>query len=242
MTFPLFTAVSVICRECLASRGGDLPHVTRSIDEYMDSVSFKWTVATGYAHSPSLRLLQFLSAREPARLDPSYRWSILNDAAASAAAQGDLLTLQWLVEYYCPDRFLTKTVAVAAAGGHLSILKWLHTDHRNLGYWGGMEMGGAIWKRDVEVVEWLKAHAEPHGECAAKLIVVAAAQGDQELVEWIHMLCRVGADGAKRTAQDKYHWKLVQWVLENCELEDRSVNFDRAAGDGCLWFLKWAKS
>ncbi|KAL3664890.1 hypothetical protein V7S43_010068 [Phytophthora oleae] len=239
MDFPLFTAVSIVCRECLASRRGDLPHVARSIDGYLDTVSTKWTVATGYAHS-SLRLLQFLSARESPELDPSYRWSILNDAAASAAVQGDLASLKWLVEDYCPDHFLTKAVLAAASGGHLDILKWIYVDHRNLGYWGGMEIGRPIWKQDNDVIEWLKANAEPHSECAAKLILVAAAQGDQGLVEWIHRLYGIGADGAKRTAQDKYHWKLVQWIFENCELEDRSVNFDRAAGNGCLWFLKWA--
>ncbi|OWY98452.1 LOW QUALITY PROTEIN: hypothetical protein PHMEG_00030781 [Phytophthora megakarya] len=240
MTASLFTAVSVVCRECLSSQHGDLPHVAHSIDEYLDVVSLKWTVATGYTLSSRLRLLQFLSAREPLNFDKSYRWSILNEAAASAASQGDLQTLKWLVEYYCTGQFLTKTVAAAATGGHLNILKWLHSNHRNLGYWGGMEMSGAMWNQDVEVIKWLKTNAEPHTECAAKLMLVAAAQGDQGLVEWIHKLYRVGADGAKRTAQDKYHWSLVQWVLMNCQLEDRSVNFDRAAGDGCLWFLKWA--
>jgi ankyrin repeat protein len=240
MAFPLFTAVSLVCRECLSSRGGDLPHVARSIDEYVDTLSLKWTVATGYAYAPSLRLLKFLAAREPADLDASYKWSILNDAAATAAAKGHVEALKWLVECYCPDQFLTKTVTAAATGGYLDLLKWLHCDHRELCYWGGMEMGAAIWKQDVAVIEWLKTHAEPHSECAAKLMLVAAAQGDQRLVEWIHRLYGLGADRAKRTAQDKYHWHLAKWVLLHCTLEDRSVNFDRAAGDGCFWFLEWA--
>lgn len=69
--------------------------------------------------------------------------------------------------------------------------------------------GRPIWKQDIEMIEWLKASADPHSECAAKLILVAAAQGDQGLhvVDWIHRLYSIGADGAKRTAQDKHHWK-----------------------------------
>eukprot|EP00644_Phytophthora_capsici_P011252 jgi/Phyca11/565583/estExt2_Genewise1.C_PHYCAscaffold_180403 len=96
-----------------------------------------------------------------------------------------LTSLKWLIEEYFPDHFLTKAVLAADAGGHLDILKWLYVDHRNLGYWGGVEIGRPIWKQDSKMIEWLKANAEPHSECAANLILVAAAHGDQGLTSGV---------------------------------------------------------
>ncbi|OWZ16230.1 hypothetical protein PHMEG_00010001 [Phytophthora megakarya] len=59
MTASLLTAVSVVCRECLSLQHSDLQHVAHRIDEYLDVVLLKWTVATGYTRSPRPRLLQF---------------------------------------------------------------------------------------------------------------------------------------------------------------------------------------
>ncbi|RLN54196.1 hypothetical protein BBJ28_00025864 [Nothophytophthora sp. Chile5] len=199
--FPLLTAVRVACHNCLAVQHGDLPHVTRCIDAFLDDLSPKWTLATAYAKSPRLRLLQLLAAREPVDMDPSYRWSILNDAAALAAGRGDLETLRWLIESYFPGEFLTEVVSAASAGSHLDILEWLYDHHRDRGYWGGLEMSGAIWKQDAGVIDWLKTHAVPREDCASKLMEIAAAQGDQSLVEWLYSCMaweQMGPSGRRR--------------------------------------------
>ncbi|RLN84223.1 hypothetical protein BBJ28_00024377 [Nothophytophthora sp. Chile5] len=56
----------------------------------------------------SLRLLQYLAAHERPTVDPILRRWAFNDVVGCAAAKGDLETLQWLLESYLPDEFLTK--------------------------------------------------------------------------------------------------------------------------------------
>ncbi|RLN87692.1 hypothetical protein BBJ28_00020197, partial [Nothophytophthora sp. Chile5] len=141
---PVLIVVGFVCRECFPTSGGNLPHVMRLLDAFLDDFFDTLTLARGYLISNgSMRLLQYLAAHERPTTDPILRRWSFNDVVGYAAAKGDLETLQWLLESYLPDEFLTKAVAEAASGGHLHVLEWLWANHRSRGYWGATEMGGA---------------------------------------------------------------------------------------------------
>ncbi|KAE9333625.1 hypothetical protein PF008_g14357 [Phytophthora fragariae] len=138
------------------------------LNDFLDDFSADCTIADAYKRTNSVRLMQYVAAREdPDEMDPFYRRWLFNKTTEMAAARGDLQSLQWLVESYLPDEFLTKAVAAAAANGHLPVLEWLFERHRDRGYWGNTEMCGALTNGHVKVVEWLRTHAAPRSECLA---------------------------------------------------------------------------
>ncbi|KAF1785993.1 IQ motif, EF-hand binding site [Phytophthora cactorum] len=50
----------------------------------------------------------------------------------------------WVVEKYLPGEFLTEVVAQASVNGHMDIVKFMLENHRGMGYWGGIELVGAM--------------------------------------------------------------------------------------------------
>ncbi|RLN89851.1 hypothetical protein BBJ28_00019828 [Nothophytophthora sp. Chile5] len=184
--FPVLTAARAVCRLCLLSHGGELPHVVECVDAFLGALASK-NLKSCYQLTHSLRAMQYVAARESGvQMDPFYRRWVFNDAVALVAANGDLGTLQWLVESYLPDEFLTKAVYYAAENGHLHLLEWLWEHHRDIGYWGGTELEGAILNGHVNVVKWLRVHAAPHPDSAPVALRAAAEMGDMALVQWLH--------------------------------------------------------
>ncbi|RLN20261.1 hypothetical protein BBJ28_00006026 [Nothophytophthora sp. Chile5] len=104
----VLTIARFVCRECLPISGGSLPHVARLLDAFLDGFSDTLTLTRGYLLSDgSLRLLQYLAAHERSTADPILRRWAFNDVVGCAAAKGDLKALQWLLESYLSDEFLT---------------------------------------------------------------------------------------------------------------------------------------
>lgn len=114
---PLLTKVRVVGRHCLSS---EMPHVLLAIDSLLDDFSAGKKAHEVYKRTGSLRLMQYVAAREPfEEMDPFYRRSQFNRTVEIAAAAGDLAAVKWLLESYKPKQYLTKAVAAAAANGHL---------------------------------------------------------------------------------------------------------------------------
>ncbi|GMF36208.1 unnamed protein product [Phytophthora lilii] len=108
--FPVLTSAQVVANYCLPD--GHLPHVVLRLNDLLDDFSADCTIADAYKRTHSLRLVQYVAAREdPDEMNSFYRRWLFNKTTEMAAANGDLETLRWLVESYLPDAFLTKAVA-----------------------------------------------------------------------------------------------------------------------------------
>ncbi|RLN86848.1 hypothetical protein BBJ28_00023158, partial [Nothophytophthora sp. Chile5] len=155
--FPLLATARVVSRYCLPE--GELSNVTRLLDAFLDNFSAKWTVAESYKRTGSLRLMQYIAARQPAAdIDPFYHLWVFNAMTKLVASRGDLTALQWLTESYLPDASMAAAVEGAATSGYLHILEWLFERHGDRCYWGGMELCGALENNHAEGVEWLRMH------------------------------------------------------------------------------------
>ncbi|KAG6590842.1 uncharacterized protein IUM83_19096 [Phytophthora cinnamomi] len=239
--YPMLTSARVVTNCCLPH--GELPHVMSLVNEFLDDFSTDCTITDAYKRTNSVRFMQYVAVREdPDEMNPFYRRWLFNKTTEMAAARGDLEALQWLVESYLPDEFLTKAVAAAAANGHLSILRWLFEMHRDRGYWGNTEMCGALTNSHAEVVEWLKTHAIPRPECMAEVMDAAAGAGCLDIVRWLHDEHKVSVRSALANAMNGRQWETSQWILEHGELVMPWINWDQPAKDGALSFLKFLHS
>ncbi|KAL3660573.1 hypothetical protein V7S43_014328 [Phytophthora oleae] len=121
-------------------------------------------------------------------------------------ANGDLESLQWLMESYLPGEFLTKVVSAAATNGHLSILQWLFENHHDRGYWG--------------FDSWLygRSRMALRAECMVGVMDAAVSAGYLSVVKWLHEEHNVSMRSAISNAMDNQQWEISQWILEHREL------------------------
>ncbi|KAG6590865.1 Extracellular signal-regulated kinase 1 [Phytophthora cinnamomi] len=238
---PLLTAVRLVTRFCVGD--DDLPHVARLVDAFLDSFSSRWTLARSYKRTGSLRLMQYIAARQPAEtMDPFYRRWMLNATSWFVAGRADLPALQWLMEVYLPGEQLGAAVYAAAANGHLEVLEWLDKFHHDRIYWNSIEMCGALDYGHEEVVQWLREHSPPRPECLKLVTRSAAKTGNLAAVRWLCTECGARAEDALVIAQNEGHWDTARWILVNCDLVERRIKCDGAAASGTLSFLKYAFS
>ncbi|KAL3660598.1 hypothetical protein V7S43_014353 [Phytophthora oleae] len=238
---PLLTAARVVTRFCLVD--GELPHIVQLLDAFLDTFSSSWTLARCYKRRGSLRLMQYIAARSPANtLNPFYRGWVLNSTAWFVAMRGDLPALKWLMEIYLPDELLSSAVYAAATKGHVEILEWLHTVHRERVYWDMLELCGALDYGHDDAVQWLRLHSPPRQESLKHVMQSAAKAGNLVAVRWLYNEYHAPAEGALTYAQKEEHWDTARWILVNCELAARRVEWDGAAAGGALSFLKYVYS
>ncbi|KAL3662145.1 hypothetical protein V7S43_012946 [Phytophthora oleae] len=129
---PMLQAARVVTRYCLPEGSGDLPHVSRQLDAYLDTFSANWTIVTAYKRTGSLRFVQFVASRESAETqDPFFKQWLLNRTAEFSADRGDLPTLCWLMEKYLPVETVDNVTEIAGTLGHLEILQWLYDHQRD---------------------------------------------------------------------------------------------------------------
>uniref|UniRef100_A0AAV1TI90 Ankyrin repeat-containing domain n=1 Tax=Peronospora matthiolae TaxID=2874970 RepID=A0AAV1TI90_9STRA len=210
--FPVLTIACFVCRECLHESGGD--GVLRLIDSFLDTMSGTLTLSKGYTCSGgSLRLLQYLAVHESKTMDMFLRRWEVNVVTGQMAARGDLQSLKWITESYLPGEFLTEVVAQASANGHVDILQWMWENHHEVGYWGGIELCGAIRNRHFRMVEWLQTHVAFRLECAQHVIKQAAASGNLKVVKWLYESFGVALDDAAKIAALNCEWKVIRWIL-----------------------------
>ncbi|RLN96148.1 hypothetical protein BBJ28_00013346 [Nothophytophthora sp. Chile5] len=244
--FPLLATARVVSRYCLPE--GELSHVTRLLDAFLDNFSAKWTVAEwtvaeSYKRTGSLRLMQYIAARQPAaNMDPFYHLWVFNAMTKLVASRGDLTALQWLAESYLPDAFMNEVVNAAATNGHLYILEWLFERHRDRGYWGCIEMCGALENSHQEVVEWLRAHVVPRPECLPMVLRSAGKSRNQAVLQWLCERSDVDVRDAFIHAQIGCHWEATQWLLTHHELPVGMIDWNAAAADGALAYLQFVHS
>ncbi|OWZ16228.1 hypothetical protein PHMEG_0009999 [Phytophthora megakarya] len=102
------------------------------------------------------------------------------------------------------------------------ILGW-HGDE-----WSYVESGAGV-------IKWLKTNAEPHTECAAKLMLVAAAQGDQDL--WSgYTYC---IELVLMEPKEPHKINIIGWAVEQGLARPRDRTVAVGADHGRLEILKW---
>ncbi|OWZ23981.1 hypothetical protein PHMEG_0001066 [Phytophthora megakarya] len=236
---PVLTKVRIVGRHCLH---GEMPHILLNIDALLDDFSAGKKAHEVYKRTGSLRFMQYVAAREPLEeMDPFFRQSQFNHTVEIAAEAGDLEAVKWLVKTYKP-KFLTKTVAAAAANGHLHILQWLFDNHHEVGYWGATEICGALRNKHLKVVEWLLKYATPHKDSLKKVMEAAAAAGNVQVIERLVKECQGSAEDALWSAQTNKQWETAIWILDNCGIVGPWIDWDLPAKDGALTFLKYLRS
>ncbi|RLN91435.1 hypothetical protein BBJ28_00026043 [Nothophytophthora sp. Chile5] len=239
--YPLLAAARVVSRYCLPE--GELSHVTRLLDAFLDEFSSKWTLVQSCKQTSSLRLMRYIAARQPATgMDPFYRRWVFNEATKRVTSRGDLTALRWLAESYLPDAFMNEVVNAAATNGYLSILEWLFDRHGDRVDWGCMELCGALENNHAEVVEWLRIHTVLREECVRMVLRSAAKAGNLAVVQWLCEEYNADAEDAFEHAQMWRQWATARWLLENCALPSDKVNWNAAAADGALAYLKFVHS
>ncbi|KAG3024020.1 hypothetical protein PC120_g7254 [Phytophthora cactorum] len=224
----VLTSARVVARSCLAD--GELPHVVHRLNDFLDDFSADCTVVDAYKRTGSVRLMQYVAAREdPDEMNTFYRRWLFNAATEMAAGKGDLESLKWLMESYLSDEFSTKAVAAAAANGHLGVLQWLYEKHHGRGYWNNTEICGALTNGHIKVVEWLRTHAVPRTECMAKVMDAAAGAGNLDIVKWLHEEHKISICSALSNAMSNCQWETSQWILEHRELVLPWISWDQPA-------------
>ncbi|ETL26625.1 hypothetical protein L916_19721 [Phytophthora nicotianae] len=239
----LLTSAQIISKYCLPTHSRELPHVTKSIDAFLDVFSPSWSFAEIFSKSGSLHLMQYVSSKEPSRsMDPFYRRYLFNRTTWFAAERRDLDAVKWLVESFLPQEFLTKVVNGAAAGGHVKILQWLFDKCYDRACWGGIEMCRALINEHFEAVEWLKRNAPPRRECMNEIMQAAGKAGNVDIIWWLYEEHGVDAEDALWSAQMESKYDTARWIFENCEMEYPTIDWQDAARCGDLEFLKFAYS
>jgi len=99
-----------------------------------------------------------------------------------ASKGGHLHIVKWLHTHY-PEQCTQRAMDYAASGGYLNIMEWLHT-HRNEGC-SEVALDFAVAGGHLNVVEWLVAHF-PEKDWGGGLINDAARTGHLKLVKWLH--------------------------------------------------------
>ncbi|CEG41382.1 Ankyrin repeat-containing domain [Plasmopara halstedii] len=210
--FPVLTAVNLVCHECFRTKATE--SLLRMIDAFLDTFSQNLTLSTAYKKSNgSLRLLQYLAAREVKTMDPYLRRWEVNSVTGEMGARGDLQGLQWVIQEYLPGEFLTEVVAQAFANGHVNIVTFLWKEHRDIVYWGGIELVGAIRNHHDNLIAWLREKVELRFEYAQHVVKHAAAHGNVDVVRWLYEEFSVGIADALSSAASYCQWEVMRWLI-----------------------------
>ncbi|KAE9046063.1 hypothetical protein PR001_g1815 [Phytophthora rubi] len=152
-----------------------------------------------------------------------------------AAAYGHLDVVKWLHQ----DRGLMLTVDVmkeAAQDGHLNVVKWLFETSSDLCD-SSVLVSAAEFGR-LAVLQWLQPRWS--GTLGTVAMDWAARNGHLEVVKWLHTN---GTDGCSAKAMDEAavngHLDVVQWLHEQRREGCTKRAMDGAAGAGYLEVVQW---
>ncbi|KAF1780393.1 Ankyrin repeat-containing domain [Phytophthora cactorum] len=220
--WPLLSAAVLVTRECFPAAGGALPHVTRHISDFLDTLSRDGVFAASCRRGDSERELSYLHQRDPTPLS--------QNMVRHAAASGHVHVLKWIKEHEDQSvknlwkDYNFSPMDEAAKSGHLNVVKWLHDSVS--GCYAGRTMSWAASNGRLEVVKWL--HLNRDDLCVNYAMDFAAAKGHLGIVQWLHSNrredCTTWAmDGAATNG----HLEVVQWLDSN-----RREGCTKAAIDG----------
>ncbi|EGZ19424.1 hypothetical protein PHYSODRAFT_558163 [Phytophthora sojae] len=176
-----------------------------------------------------------IAGRSTKRLCVRERYPRCTSAAMDiAAANGHLDVVKWLHAYRSEG--CTAAAMDKAAGGHLKVVQWLHS-HRSEGC-TAEAMNLAAANGHLGVVKWLLEHRD---EWSSAVMDTAAANGHLEVVMWLHAN---RSEGCTTKAMDEAtangHLDVVRWLHSNRYEEGCTINaMTGAATAGNIEVLDW---
>ncbi|KAG2783715.1 hypothetical protein PC129_g24486 [Phytophthora cactorum] len=236
--WPLLSAAVLVTRECFSAAGGALPHVTRRISDFLDTLSRDGVFAASCRRGDSERELSYLHQRDPTPLS--------QNMVRHAAASGHVHVLKWIKEHEDQSvknlwkDYNFSPMDEAAKSGHLNVVKWLHDSVS--GCYAGRTMSWAASNGRLEVVKWL--HLNRDDLCVNYAMDFAAAKGHLGIVQWLHSNrredCTTWAmDGAATNGHLEF---LLQVVRHRDEMHWIGWAFTAATSHGHVEVAKWVKT
>ncbi|KAG6616909.1 Ankyrin repeat-containing protein [Phytophthora cinnamomi] len=267
--WPLLSAAALVTRECLPAAGGALPHVTRRISDFLDTLSRAGVFAASCRRGDSERELSYLFRRDPSPLAQTMvrhaaadghahvlKWLKEHDDGGNAslwkdynfspmdeaAKTGQLCVLQWLHENVS-DCFAGRAMSWAASNGHLEAVKWLHLNRQDLCVNYAMDFAAA--NGHLHVVQYLHSHRREG--CTTWAMDGAATNGHLQVVHWLHQNRREGCTKASVDGAAAHgHLTVVQYLLQTVRLPDEKHwlgwAFTAAADNGRVDVVDWVYS
>ncbi|KAL3674861.1 hypothetical protein V7S43_000787 [Phytophthora oleae] len=225
--WPLFHAAIAVTRECLPAANGSLPHVTRIISDFLDTLGRDGIFAASIERGDSERELSYLYQRN---LTP-----LSQKMVRHAAALGHVHVLKWIKEHEDQSvkvlwsAYNFNPMDEAAKGGHLTVVQWLHENLRDC--YSGRAMSWAASNGHLEVMKWLLSNRQDL--CVNYAMDFAAANGHLNVVKWLHNNCREGCttwamDGAATNG----HLEVVHWLNSTRKEGCTKAAIDGAAANG----------
>ncbi|KAJ0405437.1 hypothetical protein P43SY_005056 [Pythium insidiosum] len=154
-----------------------------------------------------------------------------------ACEAGDVAVLEWIDKHLGEHATFSKMgVVIAARGGHLPVVQWLH--QRVLTPWSKEIMDVAAEEGHLALLQWLHEHRSEG--CSKKAMDSAAAKNQHHVVQWLHTNRSEGCTTrAMNDAAAAGHLEMLQWLHANRD-EGCTVNaMNRAAGNGHLAVLQF---
>ncbi|KAG6624025.1 uncharacterized protein IUM83_02135 [Phytophthora cinnamomi] len=209
-----------------------LPHVWEAVEAFLDcSPSCTLTRAAAFG---SMRLLRGISGGMGA-LDAFYKQAQFSGAMQHAAARGDLGMIRWLLAFQ-PGGLVTRAVEQAARNGQLEVLRWLKQHHDHV-FWGANELRYAVEGNHAEVARWLQENTRPPTKLRA--MNLAAANGNLELVQWLHQVRHEASASAAAKAAQGGFLDMLKWMDKHSLCKHQGVPVEDAAAGGHLKVVKW---
>jgi hypothetical protein len=120
--------------------------------------------------------------------------------------------LKWAWQHGCPFNLVldaeSDCCTLAAEGGHLEVLKWLHEHHAPWDEWTGMAAAGNGNKGHLDVLKWLRQHDCPWDTLTCDC---AASSGNLEVLRWAREHgCPWDPQECRRHAWDQETLALIQ--------------------------------
>ncbi len=132
--------------------------------------------------------------------------------------------------------FTTHAMDVAATGGHLHVVKWLHKNREEGCTTNAMDWGAT--NGHLHVVKWL--HKNREEGCTTIAMDYAASRGRLHVVKWLHENREEGCTKWAMTGSArKGHLHMVQWLLRHRGDGGADMAMIHAAGNGHLLVVKW---
>lgn len=153
----------------------------------------------------------------------------------SVASQSNVEIVKWFAEKTGPMCFSESAMDLAAANGHLNVVRYLHDS----GYGcSDVAMDDAATNGHLEIVKFL--HDNRTEGCTTAAMDGAAKNGRLDVIEWLHEHRREGCtDFAMNLAAENNHRHVVQWLHENRTEGCTDWALTGAATGGHLEMLKW---
>ena len=149
-----------------------------------------------------------------------------------AAAGGHLHVLRWAHSQGCP---CASVCSGAASGGHLEVLQWARA---NQCPWNVWTCASAAEAGHLKVLQWAREHGCPWDEWTCHF---AAQEGHLEVLQWAYSRGCPWNNSTCTVATRKGHLEVLQWAREHgCQWDELTCVY--AAQEGHLHVLQWAHS